>query len=162
MSKFEGGKPAVHSDMDPGVEKKIDQIRTDVQRGRQEQTRTPVVDEYDKREHLKDAVAGRHAKDDVWNHVMNYHGFTWLSPKQLTRKIGKEKYIPRLLEGTPNPNLYYERPHKVGQWRRDGHWMPMSFTMADLWIFFGIPQQFDAWIRQQETQARKARSALKG
>lgn len=142
----------------------VRKVRDAVREGRQERPMSGPVDQYDVDNRAADILKAR--DPEVWRTVMRYHAFVWLEPSQLDKTIGMQKYIPSSLQGVvdqygrplANSNLYFERPHKFGQWRRDQpHWCPMAFTIEDLFGMFGYPEAFDRWIRQHETKLRMAR-----
>jgi hypothetical protein len=159
------------------IDLRIEKVQDAVLNGRPEPEVAGRVDPYDVREHSRDVVgkvSGNRTddrKDDVWRQVMQSHDFNWYAPKQLDEHpmVGPEKYIPKELDGVTdargmpveNANLYWTRAHRVGQWRRDRpHWLPMAYTMDDLWTLFRSPEAFDTWITRYEMEKRAARMGV--
>ena len=149
------------------IEKKIDAVRKRVLEGKPDPNFNSPADPKDVEEYQNDAIQGQHlTRPEVWRQVMEAHGFTWFSPAELDSKIGKERYVPSKIEGidlpgggVSNDGLYFERPNRVGQWRRNRG--RLAFTIQTLFAHFGSPEVFDRWIREYESKLFRARLGLR-
>lgn len=145
----------------------VDHVRDQMARGRGPSSHGGPVDPYDLREFRRDATKGQNEKGaEPWKQVMGAHGFRWYEPHELYAKYGPEIYLPAHLEGLVdhngqqmlNPDLYQERMHLHGQFRREiGGRTVEAFTVLDLVSMFVTPAAFDAWFR--EHQVKKAAAA---
>jgi hypothetical protein len=143
--------------------RRIDAVRRRVREDRADPSLVGPVDPYDIRQHNLDALKGAQQKPEIWNQVMEYHGFTWYEPSELDRLVGPMRVIPSSLKGLVdargleirNSSLYQHQRHKVGQWRRDRpHPIPLAYTIEDLCALFQTPEAFDGWIKDHESKIR--------
>jgi hypothetical protein len=143
---------------DQEVEARIEKVRTRVRDGKADPRFVGPVDPYEIRERNQEALKGAVQRNpEVWNKVMESHGFVWYLPSQLDAVVGTQRIIPRHLDGlfdgrglpVENAHLYTTKSHEHGQWRRS---LPtkMAFTVEDLFSLFRTPEQFQTWVREQD------------
>lgn len=143
---------------------KLERMRRELNGGRP-YTANTIPDAYDKQKFLEDSLKGElrdaHSK---WRRVMEYHGFVWLPPAQLTKLIGMRRVV---VEGS-NGNAFVFKPQKYGQWRRfcrpgssvpDKKWF-VGLRMEDLIRLHRTPQKFDDWIRMHDNRIRAKEQGL--
>lgn len=162
---IEGGNPSGVPNLTAAeerqIEERVERVRAEVQSGKSERSQVAPVDPKDRHEAEADMLKGARRRDDIWDQVMNYHGFHWFEASECDAIFGMENYVPTNISvgdmEVPNPGgIYLSRPRKEGQWRHVGNSVmrPMAFTMNDLWGQFQTPEAFDTWFQDWYAKQR--------
>lgn len=141
---------------------RVEAVRQSVREGRPENLRSGSINPREIQEAHAEMRRGAERRADEWRQVMERHGFRWFEPAELDRTIGPLKYIPPQIEGQPNTELYWTKPHEVGQWRRPpSHRDPMAMTVDDLIGLYRTPEVFAEFIERRDSERAAARMGIK-